>query len=108
MRFGRGPGGAETPLLHYPPVTFGDHFPSKIEQMASSSAKGSPNAAKSQKKRRPKNDAKNDAEKDEKMIPKASKTMPKRTQNSLKKRCDLGTCDFSVFAESITLKCFFY
>ena len=38
----------------------------------------------------------------------APKMMPKWMPKSMKNLCDFGTCDFSVFAESITLKLFFY
>ena len=38
----------------------------------------------------------------------ASKMMPKWMPKSMKNRCDFGTCDFLVFAKSITLKSYFY
>ena len=50
---------------------------------------------------------KNDAEKDEKMMPKGSQNDEKMTPKWIQNRSDFGTCDFSDFAKSISLKWFF-
>ena len=42
--------------------------------------------------------------KDRKLCQKPSKIMPKWMPRSMENRCDFRTCDFSVLAESITLK----
>ena len=70
-------GGARDASSLNSPDPFGDHFPSKIEQIAYNSVKGSPNGAKSWKKRHLKIYAKNDAEQEAKMMPKGCQNYAK-------------------------------